>query len=161
VPTNGRAIANGVQTVCFVLTCPETSDSHRRNGFGKLRIRQFVEPVLILQSPHIALITFAYRATLAVTSVGLAAIVPLAFKERYKLGTVDQGLIFLRPLIGVVLGERLASPGSDWIINRERRLCSAIGSERLEIRLLIALPGFLLAIAGVLIFGLTLQYSTH
>lgn len=155
------SITNAVQTVGFVLTCPETSDSRRRNGFGTLKIRQFVEPFLILQSPHIVLVTFAYGVAFALTSVGLASIVPLAFEERYGLGTIDQGLIFLGPLSGVLLGERLAGPGSDWIMNRERHRCSTADSERLEVRLWIALPGFLLAIVGVLIFGLTLQYSTH
>lgn len=159
------AIMNAVQAVAFILTCPETSFQHRKYGNSKLRFRYVLEPFLILQAPHIVLVAFAYGVTFAIVSVGLATIVPIALEKIYGFGAVAQGLFFLGPLIGALIGEQLAGPGSDWMMRRERRKASA-GSEDerpqcLERRLIVGLPGFPIAVFGILIFGLTLQYRTH
>ncbi|EFR02170.1 hypothetical protein MGYG_05173 [Nannizzia gypsea CBS 118893] len=173
------AIVNAVQLLGFIFTCPETSYQHRQNsGLGayrpselmrlpkplpnQLSIRSLIEPILLLQSPHLALIAFAYGVTFAITSPGIAVILPLALKKFYGFDATAQGLFFLGPLVGVLLGERLAGPGSDWAMNRERRRANrANDRERLESRLFVGLPGYVMAIAGVVIFGVTLQSRTH
>ncbi|KAJ5833660.1 hypothetical protein N7474_001971 [Penicillium riverlandense] len=173
------AIANFVEALAYVLSCPETSYEHRRyNGMGayhpaeylitpkplpeQLKLRSFIEPVLFLQSPHVTLIAFAYGVTFAITSPGLSAIVPLALKAVYNFDAVQQGLFFIGPLLGVVFGELLAGTGSDWAMNRERRLAvSTNRPARLESRLWVGIPGHVLSVVGILIFGITLQNRTH
>ncbi|KAJ6095481.1 hypothetical protein N7486_006227 [Penicillium sp. IBT 16267x] len=158
------AIMNAVQAICFILTCPETSYSHRKHGHAPLRLRYVLEPFLILQAPHIVLVAFAYGVTFAVVSVGLATILPIALEKEYGFGAVAQGLFFFGPLIGAVIGEQLAGPGSDLIMKRERRRAAAATNNRpeyLERRLMVGLPGAVMAVAGILIFGLTLQNHTH
>ncbi|KAE8421261.1 major facilitator superfamily domain-containing protein [Aspergillus pseudocaelatus] len=164
------AIMNAVQSIAFILTCPETSDLHRRSGNARFRVQHVLEPFLILQAPHIVFVAFAYGVTFAIVSVGLATIVPLALEDLYEFGAVAQGLFFLGPLVGALIGEQLAGPGSDWIMKRERRSSAAAAAaagdaggtaQRLERRLIVGLPGFLIAVSGILIFGLTLQYRTH
>ncbi|KAJ5759019.1 hypothetical protein N7520_006175 [Penicillium odoratum] len=157
------AITNAVQAICFILTCPETSYSHRKHGRTRLRLQYFLEPFLILQAPYIVLVAFAYGVTFAIVSVGLAAIVPIALEKQYGFGPVAQGLFFLGPLIGAVIGEQLAGPGSDWIMKRERERAAGPSNRpgRLERRLIVGLPGAVMAVAGILIFGLTLQNRTH
>ncbi|KAK2875348.1 hypothetical protein FQN49_001666 [Arthroderma sp. PD_2] len=87
------------------------------------------------------LIAFAYGVTFAITSPGISVILPLALEEFYGFGATAQGLFFLGPLVGVLLGERLGGPGSDWAMNRERRRATTRPS--------------------VVIFGVTLQSRTH
>ncbi|KAJ5287957.1 hypothetical protein N7478_003643 [Penicillium angulare] len=157
------AIMNAVQTIGFVLTCPETSHLHRQNGRGHFRLWDVLEPFLVLQAPHIVLIAFAYGVSFAIVSVGLATIVPIALGEIYEFSAVSQGLFFLGPLIGALIGEQLAGPASDWIMNRGRQNFESGASKPtgLERRLLVGMPGFVFAVAGILIFGLTLQNKTH
>jgi MFS family permease len=171
------AICNGIQFLAYLFTVPETSISHRqlsgpgKNQFsnmfeipkrihGRLGSRSFIEPVLLLQSPHVALVAFAYGVTFAITSPGISAIVPLATKDIYNFSPVAQGLFFVGPLVGVLLGELIAGPASDWLMNRERsRALSTARDGRLEARLVGGLPSYLLAPLGVVIFGVTLE--TH
>ncbi|KAF3482812.1 uncharacterized protein GIQ15_02136 [Arthroderma uncinatum] len=173
------AIINGSQFLGFMLTCPETSYRHRQNsGFdtyrpselvclpkrlpNQLSIRTLIEPILLLQSPHLALIALAYGVTFAITSPGISVILPLALKELYGFGAIAQGLFFIGPLVGVLLGERLGGPGCDWAMNRERRRAATHNDrERLESRLFVGLPGYVMVIIGVVVFGVTLQNRTH
>ncbi|KAJ5657118.1 uncharacterized protein N7484_000767 [Penicillium longicatenatum] len=173
------AIVNFAQVIFYVFTCPETSVEHRRlNGLGafhpreylilpkrlpgRLRVRSFLEPLLFIQSPPAFLIVVAYGITFGIISPGMTAIIPLALKEVYNFGAIQQGLFFLGSLVGVALGERLAGPGSDWTMNRERRLAAKTGrSARLESRLYVGVPGLVFSVVGVLIFGFTLKHRTH
>ncbi|KAM5432110.1 hypothetical protein MferCBS31731_007611 [Microsporum ferrugineum] len=173
------AIINGVQLLGFILTCPETSYRHRQHSGlgmyhpselmrlprflpGQLSVRSLLEPIFFLQSPHLVLIALAYGVTFAITSPGISVILPLALEEFYGFGAIAQGLFFLGPLVGVLLGERLGGPGSDWAMNRERRRAAAANDrERLESRLYVGLPGYVIVVVGVVIFGVTLQNRTH
>ncbi|KAJ5928269.1 hypothetical protein N7466_007225 [Penicillium verhagenii] len=158
------AIMNAVQALCFIFTCPETSYSHWKQGRAPLRLRYVLEPFLILQAPHIFLVAFAYGVTFAIVSVGLSTVVPIVLEDVYGFGAVAQGLFFFGPLVGAIIGEQLAGPGSDWIMKRERQRAAVIVGDSpvwVERRLIVGLPGPVMAVAGILIFGLTLQYRTH
>ena len=168
------AICNGLQFLAYLFTVPETSQTQRqlsgpgktqlfsipKRAPGRLGLRSFIEPFLLLQSPHVTLVAFAYSVTFAITSPGISAIVPLATKEVYNFSPVAQGLFFVGPLVGVLLGELVAGPASDWLMNRERsRAANTARDVRLEARLIGGLPGYFLAPLGVIIFGVTLE--TH
>ncbi|KAK6380595.1 hypothetical protein LTS17_004795 [Exophiala oligosperma] len=169
------AICNGLQFLAYLFTCPETSYAHRQlSGLGKYRfselfilpkkmpgrlgVRSFIEPILLLQSPHVTLVAFAYGVTFAITSPGISVIVPLATGQFYNFSAVAQGLFFIGPLVGVLLGELIAGPASDWLMFRERGRAASTGRDvRLEARLVAGLPGYSLAPLGVIIFGVTLE----
>lgn len=173
------AIVNGVETIAYFLTCPETSLQHRKHSGlgeyrhsellhlptsipGRLNLRSFVESIIFIQSPHVTLIAFAYGVTFAITSPGLSTIVPLALEELYGFGAIPQGLFFIGPLVGVALGELLAGPGSDWAMNYERRRAASKNRrQRLEARLWVGLMGYVITIVGVIIFGVTLRTHRH
>jgi MFS family permease len=163
------AICNGIQFLAYVfnrqLSGPSKDQFSQmfkppKRAHGRLGLRSFIEPILLLQSPHVTLVAFAYGVTFAITSPGISAIVPLATKEIYNFSPVAQGLFFVGPLVGVLLGELAAGPASDWLMNRERSKAANTSREvRLEARLVGGLPGYVLAPLGVIIFGVTLE--TH
>lgn len=173
------AIANGVQTVAYIFTCPETSYLHRQHSGlgayhpsellrlpkrvrGRLSLRSFTESIVFLQSPNEVLIAFAYGVTFAIILPGISTILPIALPKFYGFGPTAQGLFFIGPLVGVILSERLAGPASDWAMNRERRRAAAVGADpNLEFRLWVGLPGYVLSIIGVIIFGVTLEARVH
>lgn len=173
------SIMNGIEFLAYLISFPETSIAHRRAAdldrfhaseffrlprrvHGALTFKRILQPLLFIQSPHVVLIALAYGITFAIVSPGLATIVPLAFGSAYHFGPIAQGLVFISVIIGVLLGEVVAGPMSDWLMKRER--LHAKRSERpvrLERRLLLALPGYVLAPIGVIIFGVTLLNKTH
>lgn len=173
------AITNGVQALAYILTCPETSYLHRQHSglgvyhasellrfpkrvSGRLSLRSFAEPICFLQSPNEVLIAFAYGVTFAITSPGISTILPIALPKFYGFGATAQGLFFIGSLVGILLSERLAGPGSDWAMNRERRRAAAASTDpNLEFRLWVGIPGYVLSIIGVIIFGVTLQARVH
>ncbi|KAL3468987.1 major facilitator superfamily domain-containing protein [Aspergillus californicus] len=173
------SIVCGAQLLGFILTCPETSYIHRkRSGLGayhpselislpkrvpgQLGWQSFIEPILLFQSPNVVLIAFAYGVTFAITSPGIATILPIALGDVYDFDSIAQGLFFLAPLVGIILAERLAGPGSDWAMNRERRRAATTNrQEHPESRLWFGLPGYAMSVIGVIIFGVTLQARVH
>ena len=173
------AISNGAQTLGYMFTCPEASYAHRqRSGFGvyhpsellrfqkripgRFSLRSFGESIFFLQSPNEVLIGFAYGVTFAIVSPGISTILPIALRKFYDFDATAQGLFFIGSLVGILLGERLAGPGSDWAMNRERRRAASSSREvHLESRLSVGLIGYVLSIVGVIIFGVTLQSRVH
>jgi MFS family permease len=173
------AIMNGVQALGYVLTSPETSSAHRQQSGlgayhasellrlpkripGRFSYRTFTEPILLLQSPNEVLIAFAYGVTFAITSPGITTILPLALTEFYGFDATAQGLFFIGAMVGILLGEQLAGPGSDWAMNRERRRAAAANRDAYpEFRLWVGVPGYVMSIIGVIIFGVTLQSRVH
>lgn len=173
------SIVCGAQLLAYILTCPETSYLHRQqSGFGTYRTSEllrlqkripgrlswqsFAEPFLFLQSPNEVLVAFAYGITFAITSPGISTILPIALGKFYGFDSIAQGLFFLGPLVGILLAERLAGPGSDWAMGRERHhAATGHRQERPEFRLWVGLPGYAMSIVGVIIFGVTLQARVH
>lgn len=179
------AIINGVQALAYLLSFPETSQAHHllyaessKSSFsrlfllpkrlpGQITMRIILEPIFLLRCPHLVLIVLAYAVTFAIISPGISAILPIALADIYDFDAVDQGLFFIGSLVGVILGELLGGRGSDRIMNRERHQAIVPGGNapiraiRYEKRIIIALPGYILAIVGVVIFGVTLENHTH
>ncbi|QKX55583.1 uncharacterized protein TRUGW13939_02677 [Talaromyces rugulosus] len=150
------SIICGAQLLAFILTCPETSYLHRQqSGFGAYRASELFR--LQKRIPgRLGCVTFA------ITSPGIATILPIALGKFYEFNSIAQGLFFLGPLVGILLAERLAGPGSDWAMGRERRQAANEGrQERPEFRLWVGLPGYAMSIVGVIIFGVTLQARVH
>lgn len=125
---------------------------------SRLRPKDFWATFVFIQSPVVVLCALAYGFSFGFASVGLANIIPSAFGTFYGFGTVQDGLVFISVLIGVVLGEQASGPVSDLIMKRHVKKCRATGKPvRLEHRLIGALPGYIFVPAGLIIFGVCLQ----
>lgn len=173
------AIITGVQTLVFLFSYFETSHVLRQHmSRGQRTARELwslpspikdltiwrvvCEPLLFLQAPHIVLITLAYSVAFAFCLPGIASALALTFGAKYGFGALDQGLVVLSNLVGAVIGEVVGGPGGDWIMRRERRLAREQRREEvLERRLLLTLPGYILAVVGVVMYGVTIQAHAH
>ncbi|KAJ3747273.1 MFS multidrug transporter [Lentinula detonsa] len=114
-----------------------------------------ISPLRYLMKPTILLPSLAYAITFTYTNVLLTVQIPALLGQKYLLNTQQVGLQFIAPFLGALLGEPIAGYGSDkWMQYRVRK---AGGTRQPEWRLPFAIPGFLIAIVGLMIFGVQLQ----
>ncbi|KAJ3879960.1 MFS multidrug transporter [Lentinula edodes] len=120
-----------------------------------------ISPLQFLLKPTILLPGLAYAITFTYTNaklqhqVLLTVQIPALLGQKYLLNTQQVGLQFVAPFLGALLGEPIAGYGSDrWMQYRVRK---AGGEREPEWRLPFAIPGFLIAIVGLMIFGVQLQ----
>ncbi|KAJ4482144.1 MFS multidrug transporter [Lentinula aciculospora] len=112
-------------------------------------------PLGYLAKPTILLPSLAYAITFTYTNVLLTVQIPALLGQKYLLNTQQVGLQFVAPFLGALLGEPIAGYGSDkWM---QYRVKKAGGAREPEWRLPFAIPGFLIAIVGLMIFGVQLQ----
>ncbi|KIY47729.1 MFS general substrate transporter [Fistulina hepatica ATCC 64428] len=119
---------------------------------------EIIAPLKYIYRPTVFLPSLAYAIPFTYTNVLLTVQVPALLGQKYDLNEQQIGLQFLAPLIGAMLGEPIAGYGSDkWM---EYRVRKAGGRREPEWRLPCALPGFVIAIVGLMIFGVQLQNTT-
>ncbi|KAJ3921618.1 major facilitator superfamily domain-containing protein [Lentinula edodes] len=81
--------------------------------------------------------------------------IPALLGQKYHLNTQQIGMQFVAPFLGALLGEPFAGIGSDkWMQYRVKR---ANGKREVEWRLPFAIPGFFIAILGLMVLGVCLQ----
>ncbi|KAJ7439457.1 MFS multidrug transporter [Mycena latifolia] len=123
-----------------------------------ITLREICRPLIMIWRPVVLLPTLAYAITFAYTNVLMTVLVPQLFGLKFHLTPGQISLQFIALLIGGVLGEQLAGYGSDRLVNwRTKRA----GGRRIpEFRLALAPPRFLLAIIGLIVWGVQLQNAT-
>lgn len=62
-----------------------------------------------------------YGVSWGFASVGMATIVPIAFKKFYDFGIVQEGLVFIVVLVGVIVGGQAAGLVCDWVMQKDKR----------------------------------------
>ncbi|KAF5389272.1 hypothetical protein D9757_003543 [Collybiopsis confluens] len=114
-----------------------------------------LSPFYYILRPTVLLPSLAYAITFTYTNVLLTVEIPALLGAKYQLNTQQVGLQFVAPFLGSLLGEPIAGYGSDkWM---QYRVGKAKGEREPEWRLPFAIPGFLIAILGLMIFGEQLQ----
>ncbi|EIW81744.1 MFS general substrate transporter [Coniophora puteana RWD-64-598 SS2] len=146
----------------------------------KYQTSEFFRPVIMITRPVVLLPTLAYSITYTYTNVLMTIFVPQLFGAAFGLTPGQIGLQFIALLIGSLLGELVAGRGSDAFVNwRARRRVAArdqvseadtnIEGQKESVvepvwhpedRLMLAPPGFIIAIVGFMIWGVQLQDST-
>ncbi|KAJ7661697.1 major facilitator superfamily domain-containing protein [Mycena rosella] len=120
-----------------------------------ISVQEIFRPLAMVFRPVVLLPALAYSITFCYTNVMMTILIPQLFGENFHLTPGQMSLQFISLLVGAVLGEQIAGYGSDVLVNwRTKR---AGGRRVPEFRLILATPGFLLAIIGVIIWGIQLQ----
>ncbi|KAK4704618.1 hypothetical protein P7C70_g1592, partial [Phenoliferia sp. Uapishka_3] len=116
---------------------------------------EIVLPLTMITRLPVLLPTFAYATAFNYCGVLLTVEIPSLVGQKYGFNSQQIGLQFVAAILGAVLGEPIAGYGSDKYMQwRTRR---AKGRREAEMRLPIALPGFILSAVGIIIFGVQLQ----
>lgn len=161
---------------CFVLAivaCPETL--YVRNGSNKMddlqssfmsqyvtvrRIvstrfswKEIIEPYLWLRYLPVAMAAAAHAMCNTLTSPGITIVLPKIYTEVYGLNTQQVGLQYISMTIGLIIGEQIGGPLSDFMMRKKKD-----GQRRpAEFRLLAGYLGYALIVCGVLLYGIMLE----
>ncbi|PSR71886.1 hypothetical protein PHLCEN_2v12230 [Hermanssonia centrifuga] len=117
-----------------------------------LQLIELWRPFTMAMRPPVLLAAFAIAVPFAYIGV------LLIFGQVFHLSPGPIGLQFISLIIGAVLGEQLAGLGSDLLANTRTKRAGGIRLP--EYRLPLVYPGFVLAIIGVIIWGVQLQNAT-
>ncbi|KXT09188.1 hypothetical protein AC579_429 [Pseudocercospora musae] len=171
------AIVNGIQFVAYIFLGPETRYVHRgveHRGsafkqeylvFGRLdpdplKLYEFIQPLELFRYASIWIPTLSYTFVFGFCSVLLTVEIPQLFVPKFGFNPQQIGLQFLGVIIGSIIGEQIGGKLSDvWMGRKAKSL--GYRSPQPEYRLWLTYGGFLLAMVGLIIFGVRLEQASE
>lgn len=150
VPTATTAIQK--RSFLSRLALWDAPDKNRNLG------KDFLRPFVLLTYPTILWACLIYGAALG-WNVILGATVAQLFAPQYGFDPQSQGLVFLSPFIGSLVGTWLCGPIADWVANYYTKRNDGIREP--EMRLPTCAIAAALVFFGALVAGLTYHYNTH
>lgn len=170
------AIINGVQFLFALFLQPETL--YIRQGvqhvgsafkqeyltFGRLdpkplKMYEFIQPLSLFKYPSILIPTIAYSMVFGFCSVLLTVEIPQLFIPKFGFNAQQIGLQFLGIIIGSLIGEQIGGRLSDFWMHRKAKQMAyhAPSPPPPEHRLWLSYFGFVLAMVGLIVFGVRFQ----
>ncbi|KAA8651192.1 uncharacterized protein ATNIH1004_000070 [Aspergillus tanneri] len=133
--------------------------SIRRIDRTPLTVSEFVHPLTLVRYPSVLLSAIAYAMVFVFASVMNSVEVPQLLQQKFGLDVQQLGLQFLGLIIGSLLGEQLGGILSDvWMNVRARRIGHPPAP---EYRLWLSYVGFLVTIAGMVVFLVCTEQATQ
>ncbi|KAK9782962.1 putative Major facilitator superfamily (MFS) profile domain-containing protein [Seiridium cardinale] len=120
--------------------------------------KDFLRPFVLLTYPTILWTCLIYGASLG-WNVILGASVAQLFEPQYGFDSQSQGLVFLSPFIGSLVGTWLCGPMADSVANYYTRRNEGIREP--EMRLPTCAIAAVLTFLGALVAALAYHYNTH
>ncbi|KAJ1713953.1 hypothetical protein G4B11_010183 [Aspergillus flavus] len=170
------AITNACQFFLYIFFGPETryigtevqsgGSPFKREylSFGRIdptpfRVSEFVHPLSLFTNIPVLLASVAYAMVFLFASVLNSVEVPQLLQSKFGLNAEQLGLQFLGLIIGSLLGEQLGGFMSDmWMNARARRIGHKPAP---EYRLWLSYIGYLLTIAGSVVFLVCTEQATE
>ncbi|CAG8207558.1 unnamed protein product [Penicillium salamii] len=161
------AITNAVEFILYIFFGPETryigGDVQSRSSAIKteymslrridptpFKLREFWHPLTLFTNIPVLLAAIAYSMVFLFCSVLNSVEVPQLLQSKFELNAQQLGLQFLGLIIGSLLGEQLGGYMSDlWMNTRAKKIGRKPAP---EYRLWLSYIGFLLSIAGMVVF---------
>eukprot|EP00136_Aspergillus_niger_P001056 XP_001389854.2 MFS multidrug transporter [Aspergillus niger CBS 513.88] len=160
------AITNAVQFILYIFFGPETryigTDMHSTSAFKHqylsirridptpFKLAEFYHPLTLITNIPVLIASAAYAMVFLFASVMNSVEVPQLLQSKFELNAEQLGLQFLGLIIGSLLGEQLGGVLSDtWMDLRAKRTGH---KPEPEYRLWLSYIGYLLTIAGVVVF---------
>ncbi|KAI0017910.1 major facilitator superfamily domain-containing protein [Xylariomycetidae sp. FL0641] len=164
------AIINGVQLVLYLFLGPETrflrhgaAPAAERSLFNFARVDptpfslvEFVSPLRMAKYVCVMVPACAYAMVFLFASVLTTVEIPQLFAAKFGFGPQALGLQFLGLIVGSLIGEQIGGRASDWWMTRRRR---RHGGNDPEFRLWLSYAGYLLTVAGVVVFLVRTQQA--
>lgn len=98
----------------------------------------------------------SYAMVFLFASVLITVEIPQLYEPKFKFNPQQLGLQFIAIIIGTIIGEQLGGPLSDWWMNRRAK--RGIRPPH-EYRLWLSYPGYLITIAGLIVFLVRIQQA--
>ncbi|KAK1141067.1 hypothetical protein N8T08_009640 [Aspergillus melleus] len=169
------AITNACEFILYIFFGPETrylgSDMQTTSSFKHqyLAVRridptpfnffEFLHPLSLFTNIPVLLAAVAYAMVFVFASVLNSVEVPQLLQSKFELNAQQLGLQFLGLIIGSLLGEQLGGIMSDvWMNTRARRIGEKPAP---EYRLWLSYVGFLVSIAGMVVFLVCTEQATQ
>jgi hypothetical protein len=132
--------------------------SLRRIDPTPFKMAEFWRPLTLFTNIPVLLAAIAYAMVFLFASVLNSVEVPQLLQSKFEFNAQQLGLLFLGLIIGSVLGEQLGGFMSDmWMNTRARKIGR---NPEPEFRLWLSYIGFLLAIAGMVVFLVCTEQAT-
>ncbi|KAL9095843.1 MAG: hypothetical protein Q9165_001840 [Trypethelium subeluteriae] len=164
------AIINGIQFILYLFLGPETRYirrgitnrgsafkqeylSFRRIDPSPLRARDFIEPLFLARHTAILIPSISYSIVFGFASVLVTVEIPQLFLPKFGFNPQEIGLQFLGIIVGSIIGEQLSGPLSDWFMGARAKKLGPGRRAQPEQRLWLSYAGFLLAMVGLIVFG--------
>lgn len=129
----------------------------RRIDPAQLRLYEFIQPLSLARYASIAIPTIAYSIVFGFCSVLLTVEIPQLFLPKFGFNAQQIGLQFLGIIIGSIIGEQLGGRLSDLWMRRIGGRKETSPSP--EFRLWLVYAGFLLAMVGLIVFGVRFEQA--
>jgi hypothetical protein len=122
-----------------------------------MKLREFWHPLTLFTNIPVLLAAIAYSMVFLFASVLNSVEVPQLLQSKFELNAQQLGLQFLGLIIGSLLGEQLGGFMSDmWMNTRARKIGHKPAP---EFRLWLSYIGFLLSIAGMVVFLVCTEHA--
>ncbi|KAF7531740.1 hypothetical protein G7054_g8607 [Neopestalotiopsis clavispora] len=121
-------------------------------------VKDFLRPFILLTYPTVLWTCVIYGAALG-WNVIFGTTVAQLFEPQYGFDSQAQGLVFLSPFVGSLVGTWLCGPMADSIANYYTRLNGGVREP--EMRLPTCAIAAALTFVGALVTALTYHYNTH
>lgn len=133
--------------------------SLRRIDPTPIKVSEFYHPMTLFTNIPVLLAAIAYSMVFLFASVLNSVEVPQLLQSKFELSAQGLGLQFLGLIIGSLLGEQLGGIMSDmWMNARAKKIGRKPAP---EYRLWLSYIGFLLAIAGMVVFLVCTEQATQ
>lgn len=130
----------------------------RRIDPAPFTVSEFLHPLTLFTNIPVLLAAVAYAMVFVFASVLSSVEVPQLLQSKFELNAQQLGLQFLGLIIGSLLGEQLGGILSDvWMNTRARRIGEKPAP---EYRLWLSYIGFLVSIAGMVVFLVCTEQAT-
>ncbi|KAJ5404437.1 hypothetical protein N7509_004308 [Penicillium cosmopolitanum] len=170
------AITNAVEFILYIFFGPETryigTDVQTKSSAFKreylslrridptpIKVSEFYHPMTLFTNIPVLLAAIAYSMVFLFASVLNSVEVPQLLQSKFELSAQGLGLQFLGLIVGSLLGEQLGGIMSDmWMNARAKKIGRKPDP---EYRLWLSYIGFLLAIAGMVVFLVCTEQATQ
>ncbi|EWZ00125.1 hypothetical protein FOYG_00019 [Fusarium oxysporum NRRL 32931] len=168
------AIINDLQLVAYLFLGPETlyvrgTNEFKGSSFKRqylsfkridprpLSLNDFIHPFGLWRKISVLLPTVAHAMVFLFCNTLIAVEIPNLFGEKFGFNSQQLGLQFIGMIVGHALGEPISGTLSDYWMNRRARKTAC--KTQPEYRLWFSYLGFMLAIAGVVVFLVQIQLA--
>ena len=122
-----------------------------------LNLALILNPFKCINQPKVVIPAIAYSVTFCYANVACGVELTSLFHEKFNFNPQQIGLQFLSLILGCILGEQIGG----WVSDLWMKYCHFKNSDKtIEDRLWLSYPGFIIAIVGLIIYGVLLGNIT-